>query len=409
MNILTNVLYITYDGITDPLGQSQILPYLIKLSERGFQITIISLEKHDRFIKNKELINLQIKNSHISWKPLHYSNKLPLLSQLFNVQKLKRQALKFAKKNKVEIVHCRSYLPMFAGLKVKEKHSSKLVFDMRGFWADERIEGDIWNTNNFIFKQLYNYLKRQEKVFLHKADAIISLTNTAKNEMKKWGIPSEKITVIPCCVDTDFFDYHKIDNEKLKALKSSLNLQENDLVISYLGSIGTWYLTKEMLLFFKNILSKYANAKLLFITQEKESLIIELAECFEIPLTAIVIKSADRNQVPYYISLSNISMFFIKSSFSKRASSPTKLAEILALGVPVIANGNVGDLDAIFSSHQCGILLNDFKEEEFKNVINQIDNLLVIPKDLLRNIAITEFSLIEGVNRYLKVYNDLCN
>jgi hypothetical protein len=39
------ILYLTYDGLNDPLGQSQILPYLEGLAEKGYGITVISFEK----------------------------------------------------------------------------------------------------------------------------------------------------------------------------------------------------------------------------------------------------------------------------------------------------------------------------------------------------------------------------
>ena len=40
-----NILYLSYDGMTDPLGQSQVLPYLIGLTKEGFTFHIISFEK----------------------------------------------------------------------------------------------------------------------------------------------------------------------------------------------------------------------------------------------------------------------------------------------------------------------------------------------------------------------------
>ena len=43
------ILYITFDGITDPLGRSQILPYLAGLSKMGHTIHILSQEKKDQF------------------------------------------------------------------------------------------------------------------------------------------------------------------------------------------------------------------------------------------------------------------------------------------------------------------------------------------------------------------------
>ena len=75
---MNKILYLTYDGLTDPLGQSQILPYLIKLSLDN-EIHIISAEKKDNFIKFKDDINLLINNSNIYWHALSYSKKPPII------------------------------------------------------------------------------------------------------------------------------------------------------------------------------------------------------------------------------------------------------------------------------------------------------------------------------------------
>ena len=50
-----HTLFISFDGLTDPLGQSQILPYLIGIS-RDYAITIISCEKKERYLKDSESI-----------------------------------------------------------------------------------------------------------------------------------------------------------------------------------------------------------------------------------------------------------------------------------------------------------------------------------------------------------------
>ena len=39
-------LYLSYDGISDPLGQSQVLPYLKGLARLGHKIHLISFEKN---------------------------------------------------------------------------------------------------------------------------------------------------------------------------------------------------------------------------------------------------------------------------------------------------------------------------------------------------------------------------
>ena len=50
------VLFISYDGMTDPLGQSQVLPYLTHLVQLNYEIHILSTEKNENFLNNKAII-----------------------------------------------------------------------------------------------------------------------------------------------------------------------------------------------------------------------------------------------------------------------------------------------------------------------------------------------------------------
>ena len=72
------------------------------------------------------------------------------------------------------------------GLHMKSKYGLKLLFDMRGFWADERIEGNIWNKKNLIFNLIYNYFKRKEIKLFSNADYTVSLTERGKKEVHGW-------------------------------------------------------------------------------------------------------------------------------------------------------------------------------------------------------------------------------
>ena len=58
---MTKVLYLSYDGITDPLGQSQILPYLKGLSQKGYFFYLVGFEKKDAYKKQKEGIENEIR------------------------------------------------------------------------------------------------------------------------------------------------------------------------------------------------------------------------------------------------------------------------------------------------------------------------------------------------------------
>jgi hypothetical protein len=81
---MKRVLYISYDGMTDPLGQSQVLPYLSALSSQNFRFTIISFEKKARLKKEKEIIEAITSASAICWKPLPFTKNPPVLSKIYD-------------------------------------------------------------------------------------------------------------------------------------------------------------------------------------------------------------------------------------------------------------------------------------------------------------------------------------
>jgi glycosyltransferase involved in cell wall biosynthesis len=409
---MRNVLYISYDGMTDPLGQSQVIPYLQGLSAKGYSITLISCEKPDRFISSGDGINKILASSGISWHPVTYSLLPSIVAKQLTLFALKRKAIHCCKKNKFSIVHCRSYMASLIGLQLKARYNLRFIFDMRGFWADERLDGKLWSLENFIQRKLYFYFKRKEVEFLTSADYTISLTENAKQEILSWPAFQNKrlpIEIIPCCADLNLFSPEYIDPVKLKSLENELGIKKSDFVLSYLGSVGTWYLLDEMLDFFACLLESRKNSKFLIISPDDKNLIMNKASAKGIPSDKLIIVSAARLQVPLYLSLSAVSVYFIRPLYSKKASSPTKTAEIMGLGIPVITNRGIGDSDRIIAESDAGLLISEFTKVEYMRAITEIDVLLKLDKDSIRKVSEKYFALSKGIEKYDSVYRKLLN
>ena len=105
---------------------------------------------------------------------------------------------------------------------------------------------------------------------------------------------------------------------------------------------------EEMLSFFKELKIKKTNSKFLFITRDNPNIILEKAKQKNIETSSIKIISSSRGNMPNYISASNFSIFFIIPSFSKKASCPTKMGEIMSWNT-IICNSGVGDVDEIMN------------------------------------------------------------
>jgi len=402
-----NVLYITYDGLTDPLGRSQVLPYLFGLAERGHRITILSCEKPERMDRDGERIRQLCGQARIDWVPLKYHKQPLILSSMIDAAALKRAAVRLHRAGPFDLVHCRSYIPARAGLALKRKFGAKFLFDMRGFWPDEKIEGDNWNLANPLYRAAYRYFKRLESRLLRGADHIVSLTEAGKTQLltrPELATDPAPITVIPCCVDFDHFPLAtEVSREKAR---QRLGIAANTPVLAYLGSLGSWYMGDEMLDFFGVYLSRHQDARFLFVTPDKPDSIRAAATARGIDPERLIIRAASREEVPQLMSAADLGIFFIEPVFSKTASSPTKMGEMLALGLPLVTNGGVGDVEALVNDLGCGVAIHEFNEASYAAAL---DRLAALPGSALqrRERALPLFDVNLGVDRYDAIYRRL--
>tara|TARA_B110000483_G_scaffold239232_1_gene317343 strand:+ start:857 stop:2077 length:1221 start_codon:yes stop_codon:yes gene_type:complete len=403
---IKNIIYASYDGLTDPLGQSQILPYLFRLNlNKSYYITIISFEKPQNYLLNNKLISKQLATNKINWIPLKYTKRPPIISTIWDIYKLKKAIKKISQSTKINLIHSRSYITSLVALKINKKYNVPFIFDMRGFYADERLDGNIWNKNHFIYKRVYNYFKRKEKEFLQFTDTTISLTKAGKEEILSWDIPNlSTIQVIPCCSDELLFQ-----EKNVREIRSKIGVNKNDFVISYVGSIGTWYMLDEMLDFFKLLHGKKSNSKLLFITKDNPKLILEKIKNKKIDIESIKIQSSSREMMPSYISASNVSIFFILPLFSKKASCPTKMGEIMNLGIPIICNSGIGDVEEIMKLSMPELLIEKFTNKEYNKIIDLIINDFKIEKNKIIEISHKYFSLKKGAEKFSNIYRQILN
>ncbi len=81
--------------MTDPLGQSQVLPYLSELSKQGYVITVLSFEKKNRYAAERKIIEKITNEASITWVPLFFTSKPPILSKMYDRWHMKQKAFQF--------------------------------------------------------------------------------------------------------------------------------------------------------------------------------------------------------------------------------------------------------------------------------------------------------------------------
>lgn len=398
-----HVLYLSPDGMTDPLGQSQVIPYLNGLAQRGIKLILVSLEKPLLYKQYSDGVSTAL-HSNIEWYPISYSKKIPFLSQWINVLRLLWKAYQLKHKRKVDLVHARSYLGAWVAWWIYKIWKTPFLFDMRGFWADERLEGKIWRMANPLQAGLYIYFKKKEKQFLRYAFHTVSLTHSAKDWLVKYyDVSASSVSVIPCCVDTQHFCLLRSEYTE-KAGKP--------LRLIYAGSLGTWYMLDEMLLFYQQLQRVEPAAEFWIITREPADWVIQACKCLGVSYENILVQAATRDEMPYLFSQADVGLFFIRPTFSKMASSATKMAEMLACGLPIITNKGIGDHDYLFQRYDCGILLNSIEASDIRSLdpesllANVIGYVWRSPQ-FYRQIALQYFNLQDGVDAYATIYENL--
>lgn len=398
------VLYISHDGITDHIGQSQIAPYLLGISKFKISVFVLSVEKK----VNKSLITSYrsvFSKNKINWSYYYYSDSLSFFSFFLEIIFLSISAYKIIKKNDIDTIHCRCYASTFVGLILKSIYPRdlKLIFDIRDFWLDTRIE-----TRSIKFP--YRFLKLLEKKLYLKSNAFITLTDRAQQIIKtkfKSEVEGKDFYVIPCCADFSLFNEKKIRQERRVEIKKKLLLSEKSFILGYLGSLGSDYLLEEMVQAFKVLLNLKKDSIFLFISNNGKDEVIKAFKKAELDLDLLRFISINRTEVPEYLSLLDLSIIFIRPSESKAGCSPTKLAELFAMNIPVVVNKHVGDMDNLISLNKnCSSLVTiPLSKKEIITNLKEVISLKNEYQKIRKNSL--NFSLETGIETYVSMYNNL--
>jgi len=399
MDLHGKSLYLSYDGLTDPLGQAQILPYLLGLEQQGMGFVIISFEKKESFSAHKQYVHKQLEGRDIQWIPLSYTKKPAVISTVYDLWRMKRAARR-SLTSAHTIIHCRSYLPMLVAMSINQ--GRKVIFDMRGLWADERVDGNLWPQHNLLYRWIYRYFLRKEHEFVQQSDALVSLTHDgikALSERYGSGIVENKSTVIPCCVDSELFQ----PATPPLNLKRSLGIPDEGKVLIHVGSVGTWYRLDQELVFF-NALSALDSSWYFLILTKDTVAAKAIVNSTQLISSRVIIHSAPHHEVPSYLNLAQASIQFIEPAFSKRASSPVKLGESLAMGVPVISNVGIGDSQALIQEGLAGICINSW--DDIPSSVTDFQRMR-FDSNAIRTYAIRTLGLEQGIIAYQQVYTKM--
>jgi glycosyltransferase involved in cell wall biosynthesis len=402
------ILYLSYNGLTSLIGQSQVWPYIRGLAAAGHQFDVVSFEEPDRMERLGDAVARDVAQSGIRWHPRRLRSRPPVLAKMLDQRDMLRTAGRLAASGRFDAVHARSYVPADAALKLKRRFGLPFIFDMRGFWVDERREGGRWPQGNPLYRFIYRRWKAKERAFIAEAGLIVVLTEAAKAVIEGWdAYRGQPVTVIPCCIDHEAFGL-RTPARRTEA-RNRLGIDGAAPVLVYLGSVGTIYLLGDMLRFFAAMKQGRPGAKFLFVGQMAVGDIIAAARGSGVILNSddIIVQPAEHGEVPFWLGAADLAIALRQPSFSSLGASPTKLGEYLACGLPVVVNDGVGDVGVLVQRLEAGAVLSSMTDAEMDGVITRLDEVLAIDPQGLRDRSRKIHDMPVALQAYAQVYANI--
>jgi glycosyltransferase involved in cell wall biosynthesis len=404
------VLYISYNGMLEPLGQSQVIPYVKELSKLGVKFWLLSFERASAFtpagVEASRKLRDDLAQYEIEWHVLRYHQRPSLPATAYDVAAGIRYASRLVRKNKIEMVHARAHVPAVIALALKRRFGVKIIFDVRGLMAEEYIDANHWKANGVPAR----LTKSMEARVLRATDGVVTLTDALWAEMQTWPSlsgQSQSHLTIPCCVDLDRF---RFDEQQRASRRAGLGLSDR-FVLVYSGSVGGWYQTDEMAAFFSVLKQKRADAFFLWATYGPPEIVSASMEKHGIGKDDYQVRKVASPEMPEFLNAADAGIAFYRPGVSRLGTSPVKVSEYLACGLPVIINNGIGDTDRLIQQQNLGVLVEEFSETAYLKAVASLDGLVSdFDQTRRQNRAAAErlFDLKQiGAVRYAKLYAEV--
>lgn len=395
-------VFVSNNGLRDHIGQAQVLPYLSGLASRGHKISVLSVEQSVGHVP--EGIDTGALDRHEMQRRTGYGR---LADKLLTAPRLARQLDALAEKRRPDILHCRSYMPLSGALKAARRYGVKLIFDMRGFWIGQRIEGGMWDPKGLTGRLLIRHFRALEDRAYAEAAAIVVLTHDAKMVVEAQpayrGAP---ISVIPCSVDQERF---RVDLALRAATRAELGLSEDTPVIVYLGSASPLYRMDLLYRFLDAVRARAPEVRLMLVGNHDPQEHARAAAKHGVRLDpgSLICRRVAHHQVPAMLNAADLGISFIIGTPSSLGVSATKVGEYLACGLPVASSSGIGDIQRIITEGENGMILDVESDADFDRCAARFLSGFSLDRLGIKAKSGNYFSMDTAVSTYDMLYRDL--
>jgi glycosyltransferase involved in cell wall biosynthesis len=340
----------------------------------------------------------------IRWLRLGYHKRPSLPATAYDVVAGAILCSREVTRDRIKVLHGRGHVGAAVAVLAKWLTGASVIFDIRGFFPEEYVDAGLWSSRGIR----YRVAKFAERWLFKFANGFVVLTERARDILfpgcSDEDAQGRPIAVIPCCVDLDRFGV--ADRESREQAKHSLGLGGRRVFV-YVGALGGWHLSDEMADFLALAHREDPLAFSMVLTQSDPSTLVKRLNEQGVDSSRYLARRVEPDEVPRYLSAADLALSFVKPCYSKQSSSPTKIAEYLASGLPVISSAGIGDLDEVIEGDRVGVQVRRFDEESYRAALRSAELLLSDPgvRDRCRECARRRFDLqTVGGPRYRRLY-----
>lgn len=363
-----DISYVTIDSITEGVGSSQIVPLMKQIASSGLSINLISFEKE----KTPYSVESELVSAGITWNRREFGSH-GAVSGLGRLLEISREI------PETRLIHARSDIPTIAAVMSRR---APILWDVRSLWAEQKA----YIEQAPLKKRILRAYRSLEGIASFNATAMSTLTKAIVPILEERHRVLPKIrTVVPTAVNLQLFNFNKRLNTPNKGL--------------YSGTYNNYYDLSLSKLFIKE-LQKLAPTEIHW-ARPKESLTNSLnageTQIFESTQVKIAEIIGSYNF--------GISICKMDAGPSLKAAMPTKIAEFLACGRPIVVNRGLGDFDEYLSEFNAGVIL-DGTCENTREQAQVLMNLLSDPETpyRCRELAEEYFDIKKGAKKYIDIY-----
>lgn len=395
---MPKVLYLSRTGMLEPLGQSQVVSYLRGLS-KSFEITLISYERDTDLANTAEVQRVErlLDNHGIHWIRRKYRNRPRLLAVAINLIDMFLCALKQTRKQDISLIHARAYIAGATAWVIGRLTKTPFIFDMRSLWAEELVTSNRARRGSLVHRAIVG----MERLTLRDAAIVISLTRAGAewlSEEHAGTFDPEKFRFIPTCTDTERFVPGEDDHT-------------GPVIVGCHGSIlSGWFRPDILDRCYARMAKLRPDATFEIVTREDPDAVRERLAVSKVLGDRLQIFSCAPNKIHQVLASQDLSVFFYQSgAASELGRSPTRMGEALACGVPVLTNGQVGDVEDIVRRFDVGTILADESDAALHAAVDQSLEMIRDPAvgERCRNAAEAVFSLDTGTEMLAEIYTNL--